>query len=600
MKKFSILIVLVAVLLPVQFTFAQQVSKKNQTQVSNQSKKIHLAYEKIWFAGLNKKQQQIYLQTMEKLAYKLSTNSTAGVDALLLQKLFMNPAEARTTISNGFIYEGSLANFYSSLNLGSLRQDCPSGQLPCAPYTGLVRVGGEYKVPCSPNVTATCVQLGNRDLLQGALVGCAASTSAFCVELSTAMRTSTQGVENWCNQNDRGSKNYCRSAMAALTNSDVPLPPTATGIPSGSDCEELSRKMAEAKDKNRDASESGASNNSFWRGMTGFAQQACGRPSVTSTMNIVGLCDLNNMEAPEGGLRQPGKTVIYTRQARPAGTVRGSAVVNAEKYDECVAGKLAELPADDTEARQKRRSYYYSEPTRTCVAQTTEQIKGPNGNPVRQELELSEIMSLAPRFRAGAKLSQDEENKFIAATGMRSGQFRQAFCNSTSQNQFVARMKQFGGVPVDLAGQGSIVDLLKGQSAAARYKMARCVSNLKSVKNTGCRYYDVTDFNVLRAASPNNPVLARNKKDNSCSLVVGLSRSQAGFNTASNGTKVPIIKTSVRIQNPGQEKMMDIKSESHFAKDNEIKVYRCDGDQVPGVKYQSPDSQGESEARSEF
>ena len=586
MKK----LITILFLLGLSFNFQHSVAEAKSVKKSKSSqKKMSLAYEKVWFANLSSKKQALYLKTMEKLTLKLTRSGVASLESSYL-KFFIDQAEAANRINNGFIFDGAndaadYDAFLESLNLGVVDPGCTPPEQACAPYTGMICGGGQAKLACSNDSTPTCVSRGSRDCLQGTLAGCASSSTEYCTTLNRVMRRGTQGVNAYCTAGSRVGLNFCKQALAALNNGDVPLPPNADNPPTGADCEEMTRRLAEAKDNNRSAElgaeETGASNNNFWRNMTGFAQQACGHQTVTSTTNIVGICNVQNM-APDGNLTS-SSVQTFTKDS------------DADGFQSCLDAKISAASSRTVRANIRN---VYSRSGAECTMTVTAPITDSSGNSVNQELELSELMSLAGKIRTGTRLGETDENKFRAATGMTSVQFQRTFCNSGNHENFKRNLRQTTIVPTNIIGEGSIANLFRGQAAVARAKVARCLSNLKSQEDTGCRIYTINDSNMLRCASSSQPILAYNKQSRKCSLVVGFDRRTTG-----NVNGSPTRATTLTIRTPNSEQEQNIRSESFFARDHELKTYRCDGDRaenrscymVPPAD--DPAQAGEAEAR---
>ena len=266
-----------------------------------------LVYEGVWFSQLSQKHQRLYLKTVAGLVMKLSSSKVAQLDASFMGYLIPS-LEAAGRINNGFIFDGSndrldFMRFLDSVNLpGSpLDPGCTPPNQMCAPYLGMSCLDGTARLVCSPNSTPTCAARGSLECLRTTLAGCGLDergrpqggglrASPFCQKLDEIMKRGTQGVRAHCSQGVRASAAYCRQAVARLDG--VEAPPREVQKPTGADCEQMIRELAQSRDQAPGYRKRGTKNNDFWRNMTGFAQQVCGN-SYTRTSKMMGTCALS-------------------------------------------------------------------------------------------------------------------------------------------------------------------------------------------------------------------------------------------------------------------------------------------------------------------
>lgn len=590
--------------------FSPQVSAKSNGYKKN--KYSNLVYEGVWFSQLTENQQMVYLKTIERLTMQLTRTGVANLDSSFLQ-YFLPYANAAKRINNGFIFDGAndgidYDSFLNGLNvLGSpIDPGCSGRDQVCAPYLGMVCSGGTAKLACSPDSTPTCASRGSLDCLRTALSNCgmnekgqaksgqSLSSTEYCKTLDRVMRRGTENVEAHCSSGSRSAASYCRQAVARLQGKEIPDSPKKAKPPTGADCEKMIRTLGNTRDSGsgRHKGDTGAKNNSFWRNMTGFAQQACGK-TVSSTMNVVGICDVGNMQAPGGGLERP-KVNSYLKSK------------DAKGFQSCVDEKerrilqqrddrLAELGLKVTSrmSADKRNRYHSvknlfqkeidsmkrsSAASGSCSISEKVAITDDKGQKVVSELELKSVMPLAAKIRNNDDLSTEETNRFIAATGMSPNGFRTAFCQPTDFSSFKKALQRGLSANAKVSGEGSIANLFQGQARVAHYKMSRCLGSLKSNSGkdgAGCRLHVVEDFNTLRCASDNFPILAVNRKSKRCVLVTGLNRRVTSRNEKGRATAQEV---RLNIRTPSGTSEMKVQSEGSFAKENQLQEYRCDGD----------------------
>ncbi len=595
-------------------------SKKIKSDANLSKNKVTLQFENQWFHGLSKKQQRVYLKTLNKLVLKMSSGGRSAASPFM--NLFIESADAVPTLNIGYIYDTSegFQNFINRQDFGDLNK-CPRGQNPCAIYTCMRRTsGGEMALCCGTNSTPACVKQGqekaNQDLLLNTLRRCKLGTGDECRTIRRLMEEGTKGVEAWCNQGKRATREWCIQAKGALAKAGVATPPAVADPPEGENCEKVADELVRRKQQARkpetvDAGDAHTSNNPFWRQMTTLAMNVCGRRSLTQTTPVVGICNIEDMAAP--GV---GATVRDTRTFN----FPGSEEVNNGFWGACVRQKLDDhearlnkiidrirkdtsIPANQlgakiNEARRKNQdqraviqSRYNSGAVKTCTMKF-EGRESVAGSP-RPASELGE--DLIEKVKKSKALSTQEENEFKAVTGLSAGQFRRAFCNSKNHEGFksaaatIARAEQ---PPVINERVGSEVALRQAASAA-RASMRACLQELKSVEESDCKYHDITDPNAIRNTSNDQPILAKNKLTGMCVLVTGYEkpRVNTGFNDDTGNSESRIVEriTWDNLKSGGTDTMSPAEFEnSHFLKD-----YRCTHDVSARATYRQDSDAGD-------
>lgn len=635
---------------------------KSKKRVRHKVNYNYLSYEGVWFSQLSENQQMRYLKTIKKLVIEINRKSVSGLDDSFL-KMFIEKANAANRINNGWIFDGSndasdFDSFLGSLNVlgGPLDPGCRAPEQVSAPYLGMNCSGGQGKLVCSNDSTPTAAQRGSLDCLRSTLAGCGLSynneavsgvaTTAYCRDLDRLMKRGIDGVRAHCTAGNRSSFNYCRQAVARLEGSEVPQAPVEKPDPTGADCEQMIREMASTRDQ-RSAGKN--VNNKFWRNITGFAQQACGS-TVSGAMNVYGTCDISNSAMMGGGLN---RSVVKTR-VRPS---KGDSNYESKQaaFDQCVQAKIKDVDAAQAERLQefasqlakrdlsreerqalkkkqkdaiavfKRRRQAVkasAQASGECTRSEKESLTDGQGNAVSKELELSTLMSLAGKIRSNTDLTAAEENQMMAGTGMSSAQFRTAFCQSTTHTAFKKQLNFSLRQSPRVNGVDSVANLHLGQARVAHQKMRRCFGSLKPVSGddgSGCRLYEVKDFNSLRCASKSRPMIAVNRSNKSCMLVTGFNRKTTsreevrtfgGTETRQTANQATLnIRTAGSGNVVAKDSTMPIRSESFFTKEYQLQEYRCDGDRdisqsQPGrtrcwmkPSSEDPSRAGEAEAR---
>ncbi len=582
--------------------------------------KYPIVYEKTWFLSLNKKQQDIYLKTVSQLALKMSQKRKYSSNDTFNEflNLFLTPAHAvGEKINNGFIYTGTWNTFISGLNLGVLAPTCPAGQSACAPYTGLVRdAAGSVRLSCSANSTPTCVANGDRALLRDTLNSCRTGTSEICTSLNTLMTQSTQGVRDYCQT--RSSAAWCSSALTAMTESGVPLPPSESDAPAGANCDRAANELVRRKEAGRAPARGDTphyNNNPFWRNMTALARNACARTSLTSTTEIVGVCDVADMSVPEGGITRPVPTALrrgtpeFTAcQERRVQVYRQNhetriAALNAQKAElntqlSAVGGNPGPVATIRQEIAQVDRQIADAQAlfdrglpsiqrSNECVDTSEVTLTAPGA-----ELDISAINDeLINKIRSGTALSELEENRFKAATGLSTRQFRDSFCGSATHEAFKRNLQNAVNFPQPVRGDMRVgsTQTLADQAQAALFRMRKCMTVLRTAEETGCAFYDVEDFNVIRTATNEAPILAKNRTTGECLLVTAHEYADVGDRfDPSTGNRVPERVSRITLDNLETGRTVT-ETPNSFARGHFLKVYRCNNDTIQAETYRETD-----------
>ncbi len=589
------------------------------------SKKFSLVYEKTWFLSLNKKQQDVYLKTVNDLVLKMSRQKRYSSNDKINDwlNLFLTPVYAEgEKINNGFIYTGNWESFISGVNLGALTPTCPAGQSACAPYTGLVKdAAGSVRLGCSANSTPSCVSNGDKALLRDTLNSCRTGISDICNSLNHLMTESTKGVREYCQS--RSSAPWCTAATTAMNDAGIPLPPGEADAPTGANCDKAANDLVRRKEASRaPAGDSPQySNNVFWRDMTAFAKNACARPSLTSMTEIVGVCDVSDMSGPAGNMNVTQVTAI----PRLIKDARGNEVANPDfktcqdqrvaKYREEHSTRLSTLNARKTQLSTQLSSVTgvggaeatLKEELRLVGVQIAEAEATFNrGLPLIQRSNECVNMGVASiaapahdfsihslgddimnKFKNGTQLSELEENKFKAATGLSARQFKESFCGSATHAAFKKSLTSAVNFPQPVRGDmrvGSIQGYAD-QAKAALFRMNKCLSSVKTAKETGCAFYDVDDFNVIRTATNDAPILAKNRSTGECLLVTAHEFADVGDRfDSSTGNRLPERVSRITLDNLETGKTVT-ETPNSFARGHFLKVYRCKNDTIQAETY---------------
>lgn len=590
--------------------------QKNLKDARVNKKKFNFTYEKKWFAGLNKKQQDAYLRVVSDLVLKLSSKKRYSSNDTLQEwlDLFLTPAYAiNEKINNGFIYQGNWQSFISGVNMGPLAPTCPAGQTACAPYTGLTRdSAGTVRLTCSDNSTPSCVQNGNRTLLRETIEGCRNTVSDLCNTLTRLMTDSTRGVSDYCQS--RSSTSWCSSAMSALRDAGVQTPPAESSGPTGANCDAVANEAVRRKEASRTTAAAGAdaphySNNTFWRNMTSLSRNICGRSSLTATSEIVGVCNVTDMNGPDGALVKEGQSVTYRSNDS-----------DTTGFQSCIQEKLADLEKRTEEQitrlneqiknlRRNRPNNYRVEIQRIEVqiadAQTNKTrsetaLKAQNecsrsetvsSTAPGQEMPLSQLSdAIIAKVRSSTDLTPLEENQFKAATGLSARQFRDSFCASTTYNFFKNNLSRALQYPQPVRADMRVAShqQLAQQAEAALFRMNRCLAALRTTGETGCSFYDVEDFNVLRTATADAPIIAKNKQTGECVLVTHheFATVNQGFDSVT-GDPMDQKVSRLTIDNLTTGRTIT-ESPNAFARANFLKAYRCNNDTIQAETYVDP------------
>ena len=406
------------------------------------------------------------------------------------------------------------------------------------------------------------------------------------------MKRGTRGVRAHCSRGIRAAASYCRQAVARLEG--VEDPPREAKKPTGADCEQMIRELAQARDRASDQPKEGTKNNNFWRNMTGFAQQACGN-SYTRTSKLMGTCALGDSSGPI----QIQKVNAYRRPTEGSPNYQEKLA----QFKQCVQKKIQKLRNEKAKRLKElkglegyRIAKVFEEQERgiqdsarasgECSVSESQDIRDGRGQAVSSELELRSLMGLAGKLRNRKSLTDMEKNQFRAGTGMTVNQFTRSFCNSGNHASFKAALKDQLAYDIRVSGTDSMANLFLGQARVARAKMSRCLANLKSIdgpKGSGCQLYAVSDFNTLRCASPSQPLLAVNRKSRRCVLVTKMERKVTGRRDQPSfrgQTSMPSSwKMNLETRTPRGTLTIDTyPSESFFSKDYQLQEYRCNGD----------------------
>lgn len=601
MKKLLLILMLINV-------FAPEVYARSK---KNTESKYNFVYERTWYLSLSEKQQAVYLKTMDKLAYQIATGrQTASLDYQIMN-LFMHPAfAAGLPFDNGYYHPGeSFDSLLNKIDMGSLEPKCPKGEKPCAVYTGLVRnSSGEYKLACSPRSTPTCVKRGSQDLLKQARIQC---KGELCLAIDRLMEVGTKGVQKVCKT--RRKQDFCNSAMAALAGEDIPPAPNETSSPSGRDCGSVSNDVVQAHQKAhpRSKKNSGISNNSFWGEVTAFAQKACpnNHKNISNTMKVIGLCNVKNMTP--GGAMSVSEVKSYTQSDDAVGfkkcvsNKRNSMLKERDTMIKRVETGAVKTGSGSNEEKQKRiveiRARYESKLANLdrVYGRSGAECSGVEKRKISDAAGPSEFKELEPllsKFKKGKSFTKMEENTFRSVLGLSSSQFRQAFCDSYEHKDFKPRLANVLRSPQRVRGDSRVHRAQEQGAEIARLKMNRCAANLKSVKETDCKFYEVTDRNLLRSASPENPILVKSRDTNACSKLVGHEYIQNGTKKNSRGQEVKNYEHKMVFQTPRARREANM-SASVLFRNYKVSVYRCKGDDVRRMKYRPADTEGEQDAR---
>ncbi len=608
------LVMSILVLFVMGWNSPDAMARSKRKTTSNKVKYSRIKYEAVWFSQLNQKQQLLYLKTIERLTMQMARRGVVQNDNPFLQ--FLIPyVDAANRINNGFVFDGANDDadydaFLEELNvLGTpIDPSCSGNNQVCSPTMGMVCEGSNPGVlACSPDSTPTCTSRGNIDCLHRSLTSCGldaqgrgtARSTDYCEALDRVYRRGTENVAELC---ESGSfSTACNAANERLAAAGITDSPEESSEPTGADCEQMVRELEESRDTNRPGEE-GTANNSFWRNMRGFAQQACGHSSLNSVSQFMGTCSERNMTAPGGGLPR-AVTNSYNRDEDSAGF--NQCLANRiQQIEERRDARLAEVreelgdAAGESigQARLRRVRDVFTRDIAnarrgmtsrgTCTIQETAPVTDARGNTVAGEYDIRDLMSLASKFRSNENLSESEENRFRAGTGLTSREFRNVFCESDDHNEFKTNLRNALVGDIRVNGVDDVANLLLGQARAAEYKMGRCLAAVRPVdgeEGTGCRLYAVNDSNSLRCATPEHPVLAVNRSSNRCMLVTGFTRDATATEDVRNvngedSTRRSGFNVTLNIRTPGRNSTMDIRSESFFNRDYQVQEYRCDGD----------------------
>lgn len=620
MKK--LLLSLIVVFVSMAFnTHEVQAKSKRKISKSQKAKFNKIAYESVWFSNLTHKQQMKYLKTVANLVMKLNRRGFSMEDSFI--NYLVPYADAAERINNGFIFDGAnddadFDTFLGSLNIlgGPLDPGCDAPEQLCAPYLGMVCTGGTGKLACSNDSTPTCAARGSLECLRNTLQECGMNARGqtmagrtvsgdFCEALDSTMRRGMERVRTHCTTGGRADTNYCSQAVARLDG--VEEPPSQAETPTGADCEQMVRELAQTRDNRTDGDDSTANrNNDFWRNMTGFAQQACGHRSVTSAMNIFGTCSRSDMGGADGNVTRSAVNT-YQRSSESAAFTRCISTLQSRVRERRDA-RIEELRSDESipppnlEGRVNNVNRIFQRQidaiatsrnaTGECSIREENQVTDGAGNAVNNELSLRNLMGLAEKIRNRQDLTPAEQNLFRAGTGLTLQQFRNAFCAAENHDAFKDQLRRslFGNVRVNESEPYASAAL--GQARVARTKMGLCLASLNTVggeDGSGCRLYEVSGPNMLRCASNSHPILAVNKSTRRCMLVTGYNRRVTGTTDVANidgttGSRNSSWQMTLNVRTPsGTSELTNYRSESFFTRDYQLQEYRCDGDRRYGA-----------------
>ena len=602
-----------------------------------------LTYDKIWFASLNRKQQIIYLKTMRKLALQITKDRKYSSNHPIINSL-LSPAFARQqrVISNGYMRNVDFNSFFKDKNFGKLAPTCPAKQQPCAPYLGLKKnpSGGLPLLNCSKDNTADC--RGDMDLLRQQINKCKTTSNDYCNTLNRELRESTKGVNDWCQSFK--SISYCQAALKALCetkemgveNAGSSLcPPQEINDLNGRSCQRFKSEMIEQKEKQRtDKEKSVAHNNDFWRDMGNLAKKICN--GNVGDPEIIGICDVkfdNNKYTKKSVYREynrneKGYSQCIENKKKEKREEKTRAITNlTDKLNKQKAAKAAlqqeiDKHKSDTEfvaeinnkinklekqtsslekniqqtAEQydknirKLGNHYYE----TCdQSEDVEHIIG-DTKPLK---ELSE--KILRKLKEGKTLETGEENLFKAVTGIAPPRFKKAFCSKNSQIFNSNNWSLDHEHPVEVKHSGDTeTEKLKEQAHAAFLKMRQCKQNLKSAKETGCSFKETDDHFIIRAATPETPVMIQDKKTSRCFLIIDweqISAATQGYDSKTKTTKINtedgndvhkiVDKITYKTGNPANPVRSQRYNTSLITNRYKLSTYRCDGDRATRARF---------------